>query len=124
MRIKNSSIHLTFTGFLLSLCFCSAPSAQAQEEKAIVSNNEHFISYKVEGDNVVFTLEGINDFTDDRGAFPDRFSINVDVNRNGVIDSKVDVAYDSGSSENAVCAQYLLGRLMSTVCGAFSPEPL
>jgi hypothetical protein len=101
------------------LCLGSVITARAQEEKAIVSNNEHFISYKVEGDNVVFIMEGINDFTDDRGAFPDRFSIHVDVNRNGLIDSKVDVAYGSASGEDAICTQYLLGRLMSTVCGAF-----
>jgi hypothetical protein len=119
MRIKNSSIYLTFTGFLLSLCFGSVITAQAQEEKTIVSDNEHLISYKIEGDSVVFTMEGINDFTDDRGAFPDYFSIHVDVNRNGLIDSKVDIAYTVVSSDAAVCAQYLLGRLMSTVCGAF-----
>lgn len=117
MRSKTTPIYLT--SFLLSLFFFSALPAQAQEEKTIVSNNKHFISYRVEGGNVILTMEGINDFTDDRGALPDYFSIDVDVNQNGLIDSKIDVGYGVMSSEDALCAQYQLGRYMSTVCGGF-----
>lgn len=128
MRIKSAPIYLAFTGFLLGFCFCTATTAQAQKEKTIISNEKHFISYKVDGANVIFTIEAIYDLTNDlQGKFPDTdfFSIKVDVNRNGQIDKDLDVGYSVIGRKTQICTIYLLSEYATSICGELkSPATL
>lgn len=76
------------------------------DAKELVSDDKATISYKVSQNEVKFFIR-----TD---VHP---SIEVDVNRNGIIDDKVDRSYGM-ESHKLLCAQYLISENSSTRCGA------
>jgi hypothetical protein len=118
MSVKNISLYI----FIL---FIFVITANAQDEKVIVKNKNHFISYQVVGDKVIFTMEAVNDFSNDIGGkFPnvDFFQIRIDVNRNGQIDKNVDTSYGSITGAPSICTQYLIDEIKSSVCGKLSSE--
>lgn len=139
-------MNLVFVFLVLNLSFLLVSSAPGQEKTAseeniLVSNTHHFISYKIEGADVIFTIEGISDFDNDfRGEFPktDFFTITADVDLNGKIDEEIDVAYSIRSSwkrtsflrsayrfirrTNAICPVYMYGNGKSSTCGGYKSE--
>lgn len=128
MRIKSSPISLISTAVLLSVFFCSVLTVNAQNEKTIISKKKHLISYKVNGPNVIFTIEAVKDFSNDlQGKFPDTdfFSMQIDVNRNGKIDKDLDVGYGVISKSTKICAHYLISEYATSICGELkSPATL
>lgn len=76
------------------------------EDKELVSDMKATISYMV-------TLNEVKFFIKTGAAYP---SIKVDVNRNGVIDDKIDRSYGM-ESHKLLCTQYLINESTSTLCG-------
>jgi hypothetical protein len=108
-----------------SLIFALNFNVYASVEKIIVLNQNHYISYQVIDENVIFNLETINDFTDEMtGKFPksDFFSIEVDVNQNGVIDRNIDTLYGLISKQIGICTGYLFDETASSPCGEFKSK--
>jgi hypothetical protein len=92
--------------------------------RELARDDRHVVSVDSRGDRLMFTLEALSDFTDNlAGQYPqkDFAGIRVDVNGNGQVDSRVDVAYGiSGGSRDTICTQYLLSETSSTGCTGFS----
>jgi hypothetical protein len=88
--------------------------------KQLVKNDQHVISARRLGDRIIFSIEAVGDHSDDlNGSYPklDFAGIRVDVNRNGRVDNRVDVAYGTASgSKDKICTQYLLSETSSTGC--------
>lgn len=119
MRNLPKSILFVFIIFAMPI------SGLADDWTAIVDNKDHFISYKIENQNVIFVLETVSDFTDEISRkFPksDFFSIEVDVNQNGKIDKNLDVNYAITSKSIAICTNYLIDYESSTYCGTFKSK--
>jgi len=101
----------------------TTPSASLSPGRALVRNSDHLAMLKPAGDRVVLTLEALRDSVDNLGGnFPktDFVTVRVDVNQNGRVDPKVDVAYGiQGGTRDKLCAQYMLSATSSTGCGGF-----
>jgi hypothetical protein len=98
-------------------------AATPSTERALVRNSDHLVMLKPAGDRVILTLEALRDAVDNLGGtFPktDFVTIRVDVNQNGKVDPKVDVAYGiQGATRDKLCAQYMLSGTSYTGCGGF-----
>jgi len=119
--VKLLILSVVCSGLIFALNF----TADASTEKVIVSNQNHYISYQVAGENVIFVMESVGDFTDEMmGKFPktDFFSIDVDVNQNGIIDPNTDVGYSIITKQVGICASYLISQNASTGCGVFKSK--
>lgn len=104
---------------LLNTRLAASPST----ERVLVRNSDHLVMLRPAGDRVILTLEALNDPMDNLGGnFPkiDFVAIRVDVNQNGKVDPKVDVAYGiQGGTRDKLCAQYMLSGTSYTGCGGF-----
>ncbi len=108
-----------FAGLVLALM-----PAVAQAEGVVLTKSDRLVvTAEIVGDNAVIVLESISDTTNNlSGKFPavDFSGIRVDVNQNGRVDERVDVAYGIvGGSADRICTQYLLTENSSTGCGGF-----
>ncbi len=101
---------------MLNTRLVAAPST----ERVLVRNSDHLAMLKPAGDRVILTLEALRDTVDNLGGnFPktDFVTVRVDVNQNGRVDPKVDVAYgiQGGTKGQAVHAvhveRHVLNRL-------------
>jgi hypothetical protein len=143
MSNDNRTLNFVFAWLILGVSFFGAASVNAQKngangENVLISNKDHFISYKIDGTNVIFTMESVGDFKNDfNSEFPDTdfFAIEVDVDRNQKIDKDIDTSYSIRSSwkrtspvdpvyrfifrKKPICTVYLLGNGRSSTCGRF-----
>lgn len=108
---------------LLVVLSATAIFSQRAADKVIVSDERYIISYQVTAKEIVFTMEDLRvrdggEANNDKLPFS-YFGIMVDINRNGIIDSKVDVAFGLMKNNLSLCTQYLLGPNAATGCGYF-----
>lgn len=129
-------IFFKFTLIVCAFVFAFSPAhgQTTNTEKVIVDNKEHYVTYRVNGDNVIFTLEFIDDFTDNsNGVFPnlDFASIMIDVNQNAKVDRNIDTAYSqhaisralpNTSAKPLLCTQFLYTANSGSVCGAMKSK--
>lgn len=113
---------------VLAVFFTSVNGQALESETVIIDNNRHYAAYQVEGENVIFVLEMVDDFTDEiYGYFPsaDFVSLRVDVNQNAEIDKYIDTSYGltgktygrPDGARRSICTQYLIADYSSSVCG-------
>lgn len=127
-------LKFNFTIFAFVFFLSPAYGQTINTETIIVDNREHYAAYRVDGDNVIFTLEFIDDFTDNsNGMFPnlDFTSIMVDVNQNAKVDRNIDTAYTQHALSRALpgtsvkpilCTQFLYTANSGSVCGAMKSK--
>jgi hypothetical protein len=99
--------------------------SRAPVEKLIVSSTSHTATYAVVGDNIIFTLQAIDDLSDNiKGTYPnsDFAAIVVDKNQNGKVDDGVDVAYATWGHIHAICPYVLISTVSNRGCGSFASE--
>lgn len=113
-------------GAVLGLLVAVSPSVARSAGVPLAKTDRHVVTAEIVDDNAILVLEAIGDTTNNlAGSFPNKdFSgIRVDVNQNGRVDEKVDVAYGlGGASYGQICAQYLLTETSSTGCGGFPSQ--
>ncbi|HEX6126707.1 MAG TPA: hypothetical protein VFZ23_15150 [Pyrinomonadaceae bacterium] len=109
---------------LLTVALCAGNSfAQGGGELRILDTENHIVTASKKGASIVFTMEAIADFTEDRdssrslGTGWDYAGIRVDINNNNVVDRGVDVAFGLRQKTNIFCAQYLIQENASSGCG-------
>lgn len=113
-----------------SIIICFAPLAffgiafgQDNGGRRLLDTPDHLVTMSTKGDRVVFTMEAIADFTEDRdnskplGTGWDFAGIRVDVNNNNAVDERVDVAFGTRQKTNIFCPQYIIRENASTGCG-------
>lgn len=127
-------LKFTLTVFAFTFALSPAFGQTTDTETLIVDNKEYYAVYRVDGDNIIFTLEFIDDFTDNsNGVFPnlDFASIMVDVNQNAKVDRNIDTAYSQHALSRALpgtsakpilCAQFLYTANSGSVCGAMKSK--
>ena len=106
------------------------------EEKILVDNERDYAFYQVDGQNLILTLELIDDFTDNTQGdfFPnvDFVTVKVDVDKNAEVSKYIDVSYgllgkQKRSKEyweenifvTRLCSQFLLTSNTATQCDVF-----
>lgn len=77
----------------------------AGKKEELINDGKVKVEYEVTRSNVKFFIEA-------KGSA----SIKVDVNRNGIVDERLDRSYGMGT-EKLLCAQYLIDETRSTQCG-------
>lgn len=98
--------------------------AQDGRELRVLDTEKHIVTVLKKESSVIFTMEAIADFTEDRdsskplGVGWDFAGIRVDINNNNVIDRNVDVAFGTRQKTNSFCSQYLYSEKASTFCGS------
>ena len=91
-------------------------------QRTLVETENHVVTVSKRGEMIVFTMEALNDFTNDRdssrpvGMGWDFGSIRVDLNNNKVVDKQVDVAFGTRQKTDRFCPQFLIGVDASTPC--------
>jgi hypothetical protein len=102
----------------------AAPVRPAPRE--VARDDRNLVTVLPSSDRVTFTLEALGDLSNNlAGEYPgkDFAGIRVDVNGNGRVDSRVDVAYGiAGGTTNRICTQYLLSETSSTGCGGLPSQ--
>jgi hypothetical protein len=136
MKIK-TAFKFNILLFALAVLPFSIRGQMASADTTLVSSDDHFVAYRVDGDNVIFTVEFIADFTDNsNGVFPDVDFVNiaVDVNQNGSIDSYLDKSYGKigkriregkifpDSAKPLICTQFMITVRSSTACGGMKSK--
>ncbi len=115
-----------FVGAFIGLVLALVPAAAWAEGVTLAKSDRMVVTAEIIGNDAVIVLESIADTTNNlSGKFPavDFSGIRVDVNQNGRVDERVDVAYGiSGGSANEVCTQYLLTETSSTGCKGFTSD--
>ncbi|MGI9174107.1 MAG: hypothetical protein ACR2GR_02150, partial [Rhodothermales bacterium] len=101
-----------------------SPAGSALADQVLVRNEQHLVSVSYAEASVTITLEALGDGTDNLGgSFPrvDFVSLRIDRNRNGKVDSLVDVAYGVASgARDRLCTQYLFDETSSSGCEGFA----
>ena len=101
---------------------------QQPGERRLLDTEKHIVTVSKKGTSVIFTMEAVADFTEDRdssrqhGMGWDYAGIRVDINNNNVIDKKVDVAYGTRQKSNIFCPQYLIQENASSYCGELASK--
>lgn len=109
---------------IVGLCgFVASTSAIAWplSEHVVISNRDHYVSYEVRGEEIIITMEALTDFTDERigkGERVDNMNFYIDVDQNGKIDEKVDVAYAARRDGKGLCPYFLIDETKSHICGS------
>lgn len=89
----------------------------------ILRNGSFVVTYKAAGNDMVFTLEATDDFTNNMGGkdgIVDSSSIHVDVNKNGKIDRGLDTLYGiAGTTPSTLCSAHFMSAMSTTICGEF-----
>jgi opacity protein-like surface antigen len=134
--MKTFLLTISMTFVLLSAAFFSSAAGQSSaQEKVLIDNAQHYVGYRVDGRNVILTVELIADFTDNtRGDFPniDFTGFAVDVDQNGAVSGGSDTYYgltgkpfwqkrdwDKDPFVTGICTNFLLDGTRSTGCGGF-----
>jgi hypothetical protein len=92
-------------------------------ERMLLDTEHHIVLVSLKGNAVVFTMEAITDFTEDRdytkplGIGQDYAGIRVDINNNNVVDRSIDVAFGIRQNTNIFCPQFLFHEYASSACG-------
>lgn len=112
-----------FLAMVVAAVLAGSSFAQVARERRLLDTDQHIVTVSRKGNSVVFRMEAINDFTEDRdsslplGRGWDHAGIRVDINNNNVIDRNVDVAFGVRQKTNIFCPQYLIHENASTGCG-------
>ena len=110
-------------GAFVGLVLVLMPAVAWADGVTLAKSDRMVVTAEIVGDDAVIVMESIADTTNNlAGKFPavDFSGIRVDVNQNGRVDEKVDIAYGiSGGSKDKICTQYLLTETSSTGCGGF-----
>ena len=91
--------------------------------RRILETEKHVVTVSKKGSSVIFVMEAIADFTEDRdGSKPlgigwDFAGMRVDINNNNEVDGGVDIAFGTRQKTNIFCGQYLIHENASTGCG-------
>ena len=110
---------------LLAIVVFAEISIGQSEDRRLLETERHIVTVRAKGDSVVFTMEAIADFVEDRdnskplGTGWDFAGIRVDVNNNNVIDNGIDLAFGTRQKTNIFCSQYLISESANSMCGGY-----
>ncbi len=110
-------------GAFAAIMLALLPASAFADRVTLAKSDRLLVTAEIDGDNAIIVIESVADTTNNlAGAFPavDFSGIRVDVNQNGRVDNRVDVAYGIvGGSSGKICPQFLLTETSSTGCGGF-----
>lgn len=134
MKTFLMAISMTFV-LSMTAFFTSAAGQSSASEKVLIDNAQHYVADRIDGENVILTVELIDDFTDNtKGDFPkiDFAGFEVDTDQNGAVSERVDTAYSLTGKTllqkrdpekypfvAGICTNFLLDAVRSTGCGGF-----
>ncbi len=112
-----------FVFFILLVTAASVFSQKTAAVKKVVADERYVISYQVTATEIIFTMDDLR-AREAAGATGEKmpfsfFSLAVDVDRNGKVDARKDVAYGLMKNNISICTQYLIDANASTPCGFF-----
>jgi len=94
----------------------------ADREGTILTNQKHAVTYVLTNDNLILTMEILDDFSDDtasKSKAVDFMGFEIDVNQNKLVDKNIDLAFARVAYESRICTQYLYDRQGSSGCGRY-----
>jgi hypothetical protein len=109
----------------ISILLCANASwgqVKQNEDRILLDTENHVVNVSVKGESVLFTMEAIADFTEDRDDTPplgfgwDFAGIRIDINNNNLIDNEIDLGFGTRQKTTLFCSQYLIHQNASSGC--------